>query len=84
MSSHYSVFVLLGTKAAWQRIAATLHGSVTESVVDQQTNSHQHSQEYNPSIVCLFNWHEKWRITFQSLVNKVFIDLIKHVICVAV
>lgn len=45
---------------------------------------HNHSQEPDPSILCLFRWHEKWRITFQSLVNKVFIDLIQHVICFAV
>lgn len=44
MNSHYSVFVLLGTRAVWQRIAATLRGSMTESVVDQQTNTQPQSK----------------------------------------
>lgn len=42
--------------------------------------THNHSQKSKPSILCLFKWHVKWRITFQSEVNKVFIDLIQCVI----
>lgn len=40
---------------------------------------HNHSQESDPSIVCLFKWHG-----IQSEVNKVFIDLFQRVICFAV
>lgn len=36
------------------------------------------------TIVCLFKCHEIRRITFQSLLNKVFIDWIQHIICFAV
>lgn len=71
MSSHYSVFLLLGTRAKWQRIAAALtawHCDRKRGGQGEQPQNHR--QQSDPSIVRLLECQKKWRITFQSPANK--------------
>lgn len=78
MSGHYSVFLLLGTRAEWQRIAAALaawRGDRKRGGLADQPQC---------LVRVYFNCQEKWRITFQRPVNKVCIDSVQHVICFAV
>lgn len=55
LSGYYSVFLLLGTRAEWQRIAAALAAWHSDrergGPADQQQN---HRQQAEPSIVCVY------------------------------
>lgn len=54
-SGHYSVFLLLGASAEWQRIAATLaawQGDRKRGGPEDQPQNHRHQSE--PSIVCVY------------------------------
>lgn len=77
MSSHYSVFLLLGTRAEWQRIATLLAAWHCDRKRGGPAHQPQNQrQKFDPSILRLLTCQEKWRITFQSPLNKVCIDLI--------
>lgn len=56
MSGHYSVFLLLGTRAEWQRIAAALaawHGDRKRGGPADQPQNHGHRSD--PSIVRVYS-----------------------------
>lgn len=55
LSGHYSVFLLLGTRAEWQRIAAALAAWHRDRKRGGQADQPQNQrQQYDPSTVCAY------------------------------